>query len=297
MKPTLAALLLLLSIAAAARGASAYENEVLAWRKARVDKLTAPDDWLSLVGLHFMKDGPNTVGSAKDNDIVLKKGPAHVGTVTVLPEGKVMLDVASGADVRVNDKPIRRTEMGWESKAKRTLVKFGTMTIFVVDRLGKKALRVRDSESDRRINFVGLDYFPIDPKWRIEARWEWFDKSRLIPVTDMLGKTGPEPIPGKATFELNGKKYDLLPIDEGRDVPLFFVFSDATSGKETYGACRFLYVDWPKEGDTKIVLDFNRAENPPCAFTPFAMCPLPLKENRYPFAITAGEKNYRGPHD
>jgi hypothetical protein len=297
MKPWLAAILLLLSMVASARAASPYENEVLAWRKTRVDKLTSPDDWLSLVGLHFMKDGPNSVGSAKDNDIVLKKGPAHLGTVTVLPQGKVTLDVAPGADVRVNENPIRHTEMGWESKAKRTLARFGTMTIFVVDRLGKKALRVRDSESDRRIHFVGLDYFPIDPKWRIEARWEWFEKSRLLPVTDMLGKTGPEPIPGKAIFEVGGKKYELLPIDEGRDMPLFFVFSDATSGKETYGACRFLYVDWPKEGETKIVLDFNHAENPPCAFTPFAMCPLPPKENRFKFAIDAGEKNYRGPHD
>jgi hypothetical protein len=113
----------------------------------------------------------------------------------------------------------------------------------------------------------------------------------------MLGKTGPEPIPGKAVFEFEGKKYELLPIDEGRDVPLFFVFSDKTSGKETYGACRFLYVEWPSPGATTIVLDFNRAENPPCAFTPFAMCPLPPKENRLPFAIAAGEKNYRGSHD
>jgi hypothetical protein len=283
--------------AVAGSAASAYENEVLAWRRARVEKLTAPDDWLTLVGLHFMKEGPNRVGSAKDNDVVLVKGPPHVGTVTVGPAGKVTLDVADGVEVKVNGQPVRRTEMGWESKAKRTLATFGTMTIFVVDRLGKKALRVRDSQSERRMHFLGLDYFPIDPKWRIEARWEAFEKSRLLPVTDMLGKTGPEPIPGKAVFEYEGKKYELLPIDEGRDVPLFFVLSDATSGKETYGACRFLYVEWPKEGAKTIVLDFNRAENPPCAFTPFAMCPLPPKENRLPFAIRAGEKSYRGGHD
>lgn len=283
-----------LLLVAVVRGASAYEEEILAWRRTRVEKLTAPDDWLTLVGLHFLKDGPNTVGTATDNDVVLKKGPAHVGTVTVMPGGKITLDVAPGAEVRVNGRPVRHAELGWESKAKRTLVNFDTITFFIVDRLGKKALRVRDSESDRRMHFLGLDYFPIDPKWRIEAKWEYFEKSRLIPVTDMLGKTGPEPIPGKATFEYQGRTYELMPIDEGRDVPLFFVFSDATSGKETYGACRFLYVDWPKEGATSIVLDFNRAENPPCAFTPFAMCPLPPKENRLPFAITAGEKNYRG---
>jgi hypothetical protein len=280
--------------AVAGSAASANEEEVLAWRRARLEKLTAPDDWLTLVGLHFMKEGPNTVGAAKDNDVVLVKGPAHLGTVTVGPGGKVTLDVANGVEVKANGQPVRRTEMGWESKAKRTLVSFGTMTVFVVDRLGKKALRVRDSQSERRTHFLGLDYFPFDPKFRIEARWEAFEKSRLLPVTDMLGKTGPEPIPGKAVFEYEGKKYELLPIDEGRDVPLFFVLSDTTSGKETYGACRFLYVDWPKEGAKTIVLDFNRVENPPCAFTPFAMCPLPPKENRLPFAIRAGEKNYRG---
>jgi uncharacterized protein len=277
--------------------ASAYETEVMAWRRARVEKLTAPDDWLTLVGLHFLKDGPNTVGSAKDNDVVLAKGPARVGTVTVGLGGKVSLEVAAGAEVRANGNPVRRTELGWESKAKRTLVTFDTMTFFVIDRLGKKALRVRDSESDRRKNFVGLDYFPIDPKWRIVARWEAFDKSRIVPVTDMLGKTGPELIPGKAAFEYDGKKFELLPIDEGRHVPLFFVISDLTSGKETYPACRFLYVPWPAEGEKTIVLDFNHAENPPCAFTPFSMCPLPPKENRLPFAIPAGEKNYRGAHD
>src|SRR4051812_22627221 len=167
MKPWLVVSFVLLSIAAAAQGASAYESEIMAWRRTRVEKLTAPDDWLTLVGLHFMKEGPNTVGSASDNDIVLKKGPAHVGTVTVTPDGKVTLDVATGADVRVKGSPIRHMEMGWESKAKRTLATFGTMTIFVVDRLGKKALRVRDNESERRKNFLGLDYFPIDPKWRI----------------------------------------------------------------------------------------------------------------------------------
>jgi len=297
MKVWLAVICASLALVATGRSASAYEQEVLALRRTRLDKLTAPDDWLTLVGLHFLKDGPNTVGTANDNDVKLAKGPAHVGTVTVLAGGKVMFEAARGADVHTNGQPVTRTELGWESKAKRTLITFDTVTFFIVDRLGKKALRVRDSESPRRTHFVGLDYFPIDPRFRIEARWEFFERSRLLPVTDMLGKTGPEPVPGRAVFEWEGKTYELLPIDEGRDVPLFFVFSDATSGRESYGACRFLYVPWPKEGATSIVLDFNLAENPPCTFTPFAMCPLPPKQNRLPFAIPAGEKNYRGSHD
>jgi uncharacterized protein len=165
----------------------------------------------------------------------------------------------------------------------------------VIDRGGKKALRVKDSAADRRTHFLGLDYFPVDESWRIVARWVPFEKPRLLPITNLLGQTAPEPVPGKAVFERDGKTYELLPIDEGPGEPLFFVIADATSGKETYGGGRFLYADEPKDG--QIVLDFNRAQNPPCAFTPFATCPLPPKENRLPFAVTAGEKHYRGGHE
>jgi uncharacterized protein (DUF1684 family) len=176
-----------------------------------------------------------------------------------------------------------------------TIVTAGTVSLFVIDRGGRKALRVKDSAAERRTHFVGLDYFPIDQAWRIEARWEPFEKSRLLPIMNILGQVEPEPVPGKAVFEHDGKTVELLAIDEGPDEPLFFVISDATIGKETYAASRFLYAERPKDG--KIVLDFNRAQNPPCAFTPFATCPLPPKENRLAFAITAGEKNYRGAHD
>ena len=119
-----------------------------------------------------------------------------------------------------------------------------------------------------------------------------FDEPRKIPITNILGQTEPAIVHGKAVFERDGRKIELIPIDEGPGEPLFFVISDATSGQETYGAARFLYADAPVDG--KVVLDFNRMQNPPCAFTPFATCPLPPKENRLAFAVTAGEKNYRG---
>jgi uncharacterized protein (DUF1684 family) len=110
----------------------------------------------------------------------------------------------------------------------------------------------------------------------------------------VLGQVSPAPVPGKAVFTRDGRTFELLAIDEGADAPLFFVLSDLTSGHETYGASRFLYAEWPKDG--KVILDFNRAENPPCAFTPFATCPLPPKENQLPIRITAGEKVYSGEH-
>ncbi len=282
---------------AVAADATTYEAEIEAARVERLNKLKLSDGWLTLIGLHFLKEGANTVGSARDNAVVLAKGPAHVGAVTVAADGKVTLDVAPDADVKIDGEARRSAELKWSEPAKPTLATTGTVTFFAVDRGGRKALRVKDSESPRRTHFAGLDYFPIDPAWRIVARWEPFEKSRLIPVTSMIGQTAPEPVPGKALFVRDGKTYELLPIDEGRDVPLFFVISDATSGKETYGGCRFLYVPWPKDGADTIVLDFNLAENPPCAFTPFSTCPLPPKENRLPFALRVGEKNYRGGHD
>ena len=156
-------------------------------------------------------------------------------------------------------------------------------------------LRVKDSASDRRKHFTGLDYFPLDPAWRIEAQWVSFDPVRQVNITNVLGQVSPAPVPGKAVFTREGRTFELLAIDEGADEPLFFVLSDQTSGAETYAASRFLYAERPKDG--KIVLDFNRAENPPCAFTPFATCPLPPKENQLALRVTAGEKVYRGePH-
>lgn len=273
----------------------AYAREIQAWRGQRLSRLTAPDGWLTLIGLHFLRDGVNTVGSARDNAVVLAKGPAHLGVATLRKDGRVSLALADGIDARIGGRSVREAELKPADAGEPTIVTAGTVSLFVIDRGGRKALRVKDSAAERRTHFVGLDYFPIDQAWRIEARWEPFEKSRLLPIMNILGQVEPEPVPGKAVFEHDGKTVELLAIDEGPDEPLFFVISDATIGKETYAASRFLYAERPKDG--KIVLDFNRAQNPPCAFTPFATCPLPPKENRLAFAITAGEKNYRGAHD
>lgn len=274
----------------------ALPAEHAAWRAERAAKLTAPDGWLSLIGLHFLNPGASRVGRAKDNDIVLAAGPAHVGVVSLDEAGRVSLALADGVSALVDGAAVRTAELKIaEGPAKPTTVTLGTVSFFAIERGGKKALRVRDSASPRRAQFAGLDYFPFDPAWRIEARWEAFEKSRLLLVANVLGQVTPMPVPGRAIFERDGRSYELLAIDEGPGLPLFFVISDATTGNETYGAARFVYAEQPKDG--KIVLDFNRAENPPCAFTPFATCPLPPKENRLTFAVRAGEKNYRGAHE
>ncbi len=273
----------------------AYPQEIETWRAQRVARLTTPDGWLTLIGLHFLTEGDNTIGSAKDNDIVFAKGPAHLGKVTLAADGQLKIALAADVDGKIDGKAAMAGDLVWNGR-RPTVVSVGTISFFVIDRGGKKALRVKDSESERRTHFLGLDYFPIDPAWRIEADWVEFDEPRQISITNILGQTSPAIIRGKAVFEHDGKKIELLPIDEGPGEPLFFVISDATTGRETYGACRFLYADAP-DNNGKVVLDFNRTENPPCAFTPFATCPLPPKENKLTFAVTAGEKNYRGSHD
>lgn len=270
------------------------------WRAERTAELTKPDGWLSLIGLHFLKAGVSTLGSAKENEVVLSAGPARLGTVTLSAEGTVTFSPLAEAGAIIDDQPARVGREGailktGEGKVKPTLVACGTLSFFVIERGGKKALRVKDSASERRAHFLGIDYFPADPAWRVTARWVAFERSQQIPIVNILGQTSPALVPGKAVFEREGKTYELLAIDEGPGEPLFFVISDATSGKETYAAARFIYADLPKDGT--VILDFNRAENPPCAFTPFATCPLPPKGNRLSFPVTAGEKSYRGAHD
>ncbi len=272
---------------------SDFPPTVETWRAERVRDLTAPNSWLALIGRHPLPPGESTVGSAADNSIQLAAGPAHLGKITFVPGGAVTLALAEGADARIEGTDARTAELVYHGE-KPTHVFSGTINFYVLERGDRLFLRVRDSAADRRRNFAGLDYFPIDPSWRIEAQWVPFNPPRQVMITNVLGQVSPAPVPGKAVFTRDGRTFELLAIDEGADAPLFFVLSDLTSGHETYGASRFLYAEWPKDG--KVILDFNRAENPPCAFTPFATCPLPPKENQLPIRITAGEKVYSGEH-
>ncbi len=279
---------------AAETGDADYTHEIEAWRVARVQQLTRPDGWLSLIGLHFLKPGENTVGSAPDNAVVLAKGPAHVGTLIVSPEGRVKALFNPGLDMQVDGNAVLSADLRDDTKGVPTIVKFGEISFIVIDRGGKKALRVKDSEAERGTHFLGLDYFPIDPSWRIEATWVPFEKPREVPIRNILGNVSPALILGKAVFTRAGRTYELWPIQETPEGPLFFVISDLTSGNETYAAARFLYAAPSVDG--KVLLDFNKAQNPPCAFTSFATCPLPPKENQLDLAVTAGEKKYRGEH-
>lgn len=278
----------------ATQPSSDYSKQIDAWRAQRVERLKAPDGWLSLIGLHWLKDGKNTVGSAKDNDVVLAKGPAHVGTIT-LTGGVAAIDLNAKAGATIDGKPAKSARLLDDSNDKPTTVGFGTVSFYVVDRNGKKGLRVKDSDADARRHFTHIDNFKTDPSWRIEAKWVAFNPPHSLETPNVLGQTDKFPVPGKAVFTRDGKTFELLPVIEvPGDKELFLIFADRTSGKETYGAARFLYAEMPKDG--KIVLDFNKAYNPPCAFTPYATCPLAPAENRLDLAVTAGEKKYANGH-
>ncbi|MDE2279959.1 MAG: DUF1684 domain-containing protein [Xanthomonadaceae bacterium] len=282
---------------------SSYTHEIEQWRAARVARLTGPDGWLSLIGLDWLHDGANRVGSASDNDIVLKAGPAHLGTVMLAAEGKVRIVLDGNSGATVDGKPVAEAalvdDMHAAAGTAPTTVRFGNASFFVIDRDGRKALRVKDSDAEARRDFAGIDYFPIDPAWRVEAEWVPFVPEHELEIGTAIGTIDRVKVPGKAVFHRDGRTFELLPYQEEPGGELFFVIADNTSGKETYGAARFLYAALPAAGVAKpgrVVLDFNRAYNPPCAFTPFATCPLAPPENRLDIAVTAGEKKYRGGH-
>jgi uncharacterized protein (DUF1684 family) len=271
---------------------NAYRLEVENWHAARIRRLTAPRGWLSRVGLEWLKPGTNRVGSAADNDIVLAKAPPHLGALEWTEDGTLAVTLDPAAGTTIDGKPIAHAVLLDDGHPAPTEVAFGTVSFIAIDRGGRKGLRVRDSEAATRTGFAGIERFPVDPAWRIVADWLPLDPPFQLATGTVIGTVEQYPAPGKAVFERDGRTFELYPVLEAPgDEQLFLIFADATSGKETHGAARFLYADMPRDG--KIVLDFNKAYNPPCAFTPYATCPLAPPENRLASRVPAGEKKYR----
>jgi uncharacterized protein (DUF1684 family) len=281
--------------ASPAAATDSYRAQIQEWRRQRVARLTAPSGWLSLVGLDWLEDGSNTLGSAPGNSIVLENWPAHLGTI-VLEHGKASIALAAGVDATIDGKPGTHATLLDDSNPKPTVIASGSKMFYLIQRGDRHGLRVKDSEAPARRNFLGFDYFEVDPGWRIEAKWEAYDPPHEVEEPNVLGQIDKVVVPGAAVFERDGKTFRVEPVIETPgDTELFLVFADRTSGKETYGAARFVYTEAPKDG--KVVIDFNKAYNPPCAFTPYATCPLPTRQNRLDLRITAGEKKYRGAID
>jgi hypothetical protein len=264
--------------AAGALLAAPYLTETEKWRAAYEAALRKPEGWLSVAGLFWLHEGDNSVGSDAQSDVVLPAGtPPHAGSFR-FHQGVATFQPSSGpAAVLKPDDP-----------GPPDVLHIGSVAVTVIKRGDKTGVRLRDPNAPARLHFTGCQWFPIDEAWRVNAKWVAYPEPKKIAITNILAMTDREPSPGYAEFTLRGKTLRLEPVTE--DDRLFFMLKDLTAGKTTYAAGRFLYAAMPKDGIVE--LDFNKAENPPCAFTAFATCPLPPKQNWLPVAIEAGEKKY-----
>lgn len=269
-----------------------YAPGIKKWRQEREIRLKSDTGWLTVAGLFWLKEGPNRFGTDPTSDIVLPSGtaPPYAG-VFELKEGKIAVRVESGTSVTSSGRTVTEMELKNDQTGDPTLLALGDLTMFVIERGGKYGIRLKDKNSKMRREFTGLKWYPVKPEYRITGTWTEYDPPKQIPVPNVLGQTDSLPCPGYVTFKVKGVTVKLEPVLESPDdKELFFIFRDGTSGVTTYGSGRFLYADLPVEG--KVVLDFNKAYNPPCVFTPFATCPLPPASNRLKVKIEAGEMNY-----
>ena len=283
---------------------ASYRQEIEAWRVKRESNLKADGGWLTVAGLFWLKEGENRFGSGKDNEIVLPaSAPARAGAF-VVRGAQVLARFEPGVSATVDGRPVgvaataaasggaAAGESGHrlhaDSSGKAEVVAMGPLQMHVIERGGRLAIRLKDMNAEARRTFTGLQWFPIDERLRVSARFVPHGELRPLAVPNILGQVEKMPSPGYAVFELDGREQRLSGVFESPgDTELFFIFKDGTSGRETYPAGRFLYSGLPKEG--RIVLDFNKAYNPPCAFTEYATCPLPPKENWLTASVKAGE--------
>ena len=273
---------------------ASYVNQIRQWRQKREARLRQPDGWLSLTGLYWLEDGENTVGSAPTSDLVFPadKAPLELGlmerhgdTVTFRPR--------PGVTVQVDGKPVRDAiTLVPDTQEGTTILQYGSLRFYAIVRGERVGVRLKDAESEMLTSFKGIESYPIDPKWRIIAHFEPYDPPKMLQIPTILGDVDQEPAPGALAFTVDGQEFKLDVTQEGDQ--FFVVFGDSTNRKTTYGGGRFMYTDLPDEnGD--VVLDFNKAYNPPCVFTPYATCPLPTPGNKLSIAVTAGEKLYGHP--
>jgi len=270
-----------------------YAKEIEQYRTERLAELKGESGWLSLIGLFWLKEGENKFGSDPANEIVLpKEKVSDVSGVFVLKNGIVRLEAPASSNITTSDKPVASLELKTDADDKPTVLHLASLSLQIIKRGDKLGVRAKDKDNPARSNFAGIESFPADQKWRIEARFEPYSPPKPMPIMNVLGMESGEESPGAVVFEVDGKSYRLDAIKEKGEPKLFMIFADSTSGKETYPAGRYLYVD-PPDTSGKMIIDFNKAYSPPCAFTKFATCPLPPKQNRLPFAIDAGEKYSR----
>lgn len=269
----------------------AYRISVDTWHADRVARLAAEDGWLSLIGRDWLHPGENTLGSASGSTVLLPEwaAPAKAG-VFLLAGTTVRFRPFPGSGLLLNGKPATEAVLKSDADGKPDLLQAGRVRFYVIRRGDRLGIRIKDAETPGRKAFHGVPRYPVDPVWRVEADFVPYATPQTRAIPTVLGTTEPMTAPGLLTFKVGGREVTLEPMVEDPEHPeLFLIFRDATSAHGTYAAGRFLYADMPRNG--KVILDFNRAINPPCAFTIFATCPLPPKQNQLTIGIPAGEKD------
>ncbi len=266
-----------------------HQKDVETWFNSRVDELKSHDGYLNLAGLYWLKEGMNSFGSDSTNDAVFPAGKIAPRAGYFMVKGQnVTLIPAPGSDLK--EGIVFRPDSTLEIKMLHgPTMTSGTLEWYIIRRDDKMGIRLRDLESENVKNFKGIERYPVDLSWKVKARFEPAAPGTMIDITNVLGQTIASELAGHYIFELDGKEYSLEAEGTGKE--LFICYGDATNGKDTYGAGRFIYVPRPDSAGN-VFIDFNKSYNPPCAFTDFATCPLPRKENVLPFSVLAGEKNY-----
>ncbi len=297
MSRSLTALMFLASLPVGCHpDAAEYRADFEAYHAARIARLTAPDGWLSLTGLYWLDEpGDYTFGADASNRLVFPgNAPARIGTFT-LSDTTVTMRADPAAGVTVDGEAVTEILLQDDEHETPTVARAGTMSWVAIQRSRGRGIRLRDTASPVREGFSGIDTFPPDLRWRIEARFEPFDEPRRVLVPSITGTPEEDISPGMVAFELDGRTHRLSVNGRPGAAEYFLVFGDATSGQDTYGGGRFLYLPAPNH-DGMTIVDFNRAYNPPCVFTPYATCPLPTPENRLPVRVEAGEKSWGEDH-
>lgn len=275
---------------------SEYIQEIQAWHAQREARLKQADGWLSLAGLYWLKDGENTFGADATNDIRLPHGKAADFIGSFFRDGKkVTVTINDGVVVTNSDQRVEVMELASDESESPTLLDHQSLRFYVIIRGDRVGIRLKDLQSETVKNFTGIPMFPIEKKWKIKARLDTENSPKTLNIPNVLGDIEESPCPGALVFTFEGRDYKLYPTGEIDSPSYFIIFADASSGDETYGAGRFLSVPGVDD-NMQTFIDFNKAVNPPCAFSPYATCPLPPKGNRLPFKVLAGEKDFHVLH-
>jgi hypothetical protein len=271
--------------------ADPYLTEIAKFREAREAVLKTDTGWLTIAGLFFLTKPDTTFGSDQANDIVLPAGaPGRAGAFS-MRDGKVSVKAASGVSFVLNGKTMTSADLKSDGAGTPDRIGLQDLTLWVHQSGDRLAIRLRDKNNHLRREFTGLNWYPVKPAYRVVADYAPYDTPRTMQIPNILGDIDTMVSPGTAAFEMDGQRMQMIAVaDPDHPKELWFIFRDLTTGKETDPAARFLYTPLPENG--KVALDFNRSQNPPCAYNAFATCPLPPQQNRMPVRVEAGEKIY-----